>query len=315
MKLIKHIVLAFAAFAALCGYSCSTTSGGADAAMRHLADTLENVAAQYPARIGVALITDRGDTVTVNNTDTYPLMSVFKLHQAVAACHRLDSLGISLDSLVRINSTQLNPSTWSPMLKDHPEAVIELSVRDMMRYTLVSSDNNASNYMFDSIMGIASVDSFIATVIPRESFRLAVTEDAMWHDHDLCYDNHSSPLGVALLVNRLFSDSIVSPLSRGFICDAMSRCVTGNDRIAAPLAGKDGVTVAHKTGSGFRDTAGILAAHNDAAYITLPDGRHYTLVVLVRDFNGSERQASAAIARISAIVYEAVVSIYSGQKS
>lgn len=307
MKWILSVVTAFFAV----GISaCATGAGSGRGSLPDgFADTLESIVSQYPGEIGVALLTDCGDTVTVNNVDKYPLMSVFKLHQSIATCYRLDSRGTSLDSVVNICVGTLNPDTWSPMLKDHAGAVIELSLGGLMRYALIKSDNNASNYLFDTVMGVAPVDSFIATVIPRDCFRLSVTEDAMWRDHSRCYDNHSSPLGVALLIDRLFSDSIVSEHSRNFICGAMAECVTGADRIAAPLAGKKGVTVAHKTGSGFRNADGNLSAHNDAAYVSLPDGRHYILVVLVKDFNGTESEAAAAIARVSAVVYDAVVSM------
>ena len=40
------------------------------------------------------------------------------------------------------------------------------------------------------------------------------------------------------------------------------------------------------------------------AFVSLPDGRHYTIAVLVKDFNGSEEEAARAIARISAAVYD-----------
>ena len=49
---------------------------------------------------------------------------------------------------------------------------------------------------------------------------------------------------------------------------------------------------------------GILLAHNDVGYVTLPDGRAYALAVLVKDFDGSEAEASAVIAKVSGIVYE-----------
>lgn len=61
---------------------------------------------------------------------------------------------------------------------------------------------------------------------------------------------------------------------------------------------------AHKTGSGFRNAAGELIAHNDVGYFRLPDGRDYSLAVFIRDFSGSEKEASAIIAGISRCVYD-----------
>ena len=176
-----------------------------------LKDSLTYIATKYPAEIGIALITDKGDTLTVNNEAKYPLMSVFKLHQAISLCNLFEQQSTSLDSIVCINSSRMNPETWSPMLTDHPDNQIVLPVRELLRYTLTQSDNNASNYMFESIQSVAETDSFVATIIPRESFRLKVTEAEMWANHARCYDNYSSPLGAALLINKLFTDTTICP--------------------------------------------------------------------------------------------------------
>ena len=286
-----------------CGVTGKKPSHDAGAATA-LQDSLQAVAVSYPGEIGIALITDRGDTVLVNNEDKYPLMSVFKLHQAISLCHLFDQRGTSLDSVVTLRRNELNPDTWSPMLKDHTGDELTMPVRELLVYTLTQSDNNASNWMFSNIEPVTATDSVVSTVIPRGSFRLEVTEADMWSDHSLCYRNHSSPLGAAELINRLFTDSILSPGAADFIRTTLRECKTGADRIAAPLKDLEEIVVAHKTGSGFRDSNGILTAHNDVAFVELPGNRHYALAVLVKDFNGSESDAAAAIARISAIVYD-----------
>lgn len=268
----------------------------------HLTDTISKIASSYPGEIGVALIINDTDTVTVNNRNIYPMMSVFKVHQALAICHDFDSKGISLDSILTIRRSDLDPHTWSPMLKEHTEPVISLPVRELLRYTLTQSDNNASNLMFKRLVGIPATDSYIATLIPRPSFRIAYTEEEMSADHSKAYDNSTSPLGAAILMNRLFTDSLISPEKQTFIMNTLKECLTGTDRIVAPLLGKEGVTVAHKTGSGYSQN-GILAAHNDVAYVTLPDGSRYTIAVFVKDFKGNETQAAQAIAHISSAIH------------
>lgn len=278
------------------------------AVLENLRDSLEKIAAEYPAEIGIALLTGDGDTLVVNNETKYPLMSVFKLHQALALCDLFEQRATSLDTVVEIPASRLNPDTWSPMLKDHPEKTIELPVRELLRYILMQSDNNASNYMFETLRSVAETDSFVATLIPRENFRLVVTEADMWSDHDRCYENCSSPLGAAMLIDRLYTDNTLCPVNRDFICTTLRECRTGTDRIVAPLADKKEVVVGHKTGSGFRNDDGVLSAHNDVAYITLPDGSHYSLAVLVKDFHGSEADAAKVIAGISATVYTALTS-------
>ena len=231
------------------------------------------------------------------------MMSVFKLHQALAVCHDLDRRGVSLDSVVTLRRDSLAPDTWSPMLKEHQEAEIKLPVGQLLCYTLTSSDNNASNYMFHHLVGVAATDSLIATMIPRDVFRIVYSEDEMQADHDKAYSNYTSPLGAAMLIDRVFTDSLVSREKQAHIKTSLAECITGADRIVAPLLGRHGVSVAHKTGSGYVNERGELVAHNDVAYICLPNGVSYSLAVFVKDFKGSEAQASESVARISDAVY------------
>ncbi len=268
-----------------------------------LTDTLSKITSDYPGEIGVAVIIDNADTVAVNNKSIYAMMSVFKVHQALALCNDFDRKGLFLDSLIAMQRDKLDPDTWSPMLKDHREAEFALPVKELLRYTLIQSDNNASNLMFNRLADVARTDSFIATLIPRQSFKIAYTEEEMSADHAKAYSNRTSPLGAATLMNRLFTDSLISKGKQSFIMETLEQCSTGKDRIVAPLLDKEGVVVAHKTGSGYTNEAGILAAHNDVAFIRLPNGKHYALAVFVKDFKGSEEEAAKAIARISAAVY------------
>ena len=308
---MKHFLylaaIGIIAFFSACSHTGSkqqeTISNERESALKTLGDSLHAITEKYPGEIGIAILTDTGDTITTNNAGKYPLMSVFKLHQAISLCHLFEENDISLDSIVNINRDQLNPDTWSPMLKDYSQNTISISVRDLLRYTLMQSDNNASNYLFENIESVNDADKFIATLIPRDSFKLKVTEAQMWDNHALCYENYSSPLGAALLINRLFTDRIIGKGNRDFICTTLKECKTGMDRIVAPLKDKTGVTIAHKTGSGFKDDNGVLSAHNDVGFIELHDDRHYTLAVLVKDFKENETEAAKSIADISATVY------------
>ncbi len=105
-----------------------------------LADSISQIVSACPGEIGVALIINNTDTVMVNNKSIYPMMSVFKVHQALALCNDFDKKGITLDTLVIINREKLDPNTWSPMMKDYSASVISLTVRDLLRYTLIQSD-------------------------------------------------------------------------------------------------------------------------------------------------------------------------------
>lgn len=313
---MKKYIYRFVAGAAICAL-CACVGPAKTAEMEEdrkgksicdagLRDTIASIVAEYPAEIGVALITDSGDTLTVADKPVYPMMSVFKLHQAVAVCEVLDSKGISLDSVIAFNRAGLDPATWSLMLKEYHEEQMHMSVGDLLRYALMQSDNNASNLLFERIVPAGQTDSIIARIIPRGSFRIAFTEGEMSLDHSRAYANVTSPLGAAILIDRLYADSLISSGKQQFIREALQNCKTGVDRISAPLAAEPGVVVGHKTGSGYVRDDGVLVAHNDVAHIILPSGRSYSLAVLVKDIKGDGAMASEAIARISEVVYQMI---------
>ncbi|MBD5370387.1 MAG: serine hydrolase [Bacteroides sp.] len=302
-KLSLSIFLPVCFIAAGCA---SSGNGGSDSAggLAVLESSLRKIADNVPGEVGIALITDRGDTLLIDNEDKYPLMSVFKLHQAIALCKEYGMTRQSIDSVISVPRKNLNPDTWSPMLKDYPEDTIRISIRDMLVYTLTKSDNNASNYLFHNIQPVEEVDQYIATVVPRDGFSIAVTEEQMYTDHSLLYENHTSPLSATLLMDRLYADTVAAGAEyTDFIRETLRMCITGNDRIMAPLDSVPGITVGHKTGSGFRTPDGVLTAHNDVGYVMFPDGRHYTLAIFIKDFRGSESEASGIMAEISAAVY------------
>lgn len=306
---MKYQVAIFMTALILAGVlSCSGTGnyGSERTGAEKLKDSLEKITEDYSGEIGIALLTDNGDTVVVNNENKYPLMSVFKLHQAVSLCHKFEKQNKSIDSVVNICRNTLNSNTWSPMLKDYSGDTISVPVSELLSYTLMQSDNNASNYLFENIEAVAEVNRFISTIVPGDSFSLQFSEAEMGRDHSRCYGNRTSPLAAAILMHKVFTDSILNNGNTEFIRSKLRECQTGTDRIVAPLSGIGGISIGHKTGSGYRDGRGRLAAHNDVAFVVLPGGRYYTLAVFIKDFAGSEPEASAAIARISAAVYSYV---------
>lgn len=297
--------LLLTAVAAILLTACRQSTGVSSDYKAELKKELTAIADSAKGEIGIALIYD-GDTLTVNNDAIYPMMSVFKLHQAVALCRMFEENGTSLDSVMTLRRSELDPDTWSPMLKDHTGEEISLPMRRLLEYTLIESDNNASNEMFVRLMPPAACDSVIAGIIPSGSFEIRFNEAEMQADHSQAYSNRTSPLGAAILIDRVFTDTLVGKDYQDFIKSALMRCQTGPDKISAALSEREGITIGHKTGSGYRDDNGRLAASNDVAFITLPDGRHYSLAVFVKDFDGTDAEAAATIARISEAVIKAL---------
>lgn len=303
---MKHLLLntLLSALLTICFASCSKKQSNQS---RHDAESLRleiaDAVNKAPGRIGVAIITPDSDTITVGNQADYPMMSLLKMHQAIAVAKKLDAQGQSLDSTIRIARASLDLNTWSPMLKEHQRDTIDISLRNLMAYAVEQSDNNASNILFERIVSVAQTDSMIRNAIGRSDFRIAYSEAQMSRDHSLSVCNASSPLACAVLLDRIFTDSLASPEKQSDIRKMLGNCATGADRIKASLPSDPDIRLAHKTGSGYRNSSGLLMAHNDVGRITLPSGRTYTIAVLVTDFPESEAQASNLITSIASIAY------------
>lgn len=257
------------------------------------------------AEIGIAAIIDGKDTITVNNDIHYPLMSVFKFHQALALADYMGKQKQSLETRLPIKKSDLTPDTYSPLRDKYPQGGIEMSIADLLRYTLQQSDNNACDILFNYQGGPDAVNKYIHSLGIREC-AIVGTETAMHEDLNLCYENWTTPLAAAELVEIFCKKPLFPKVYKDFIFQTMVECQTGQDRLVAPLLDKK-VTVGHKTGTGDLNAKGQQIGCNDIGFVLLPGGRTYSIAVFVKDSEENNQANSKIIADISRIVYEYVM--------
>ncbi len=269
-----------------------------------LAVQLENAIQGKKAEIGIAVIVDGKDTITVNNNAHYPLMSVFKFHQALALADYMNQRNIPLDTPLHIEASDLKPNTYSPLRDKHPQGNIDMSIADLLKYTLQQSDNNACDILFNYQGGPESTNKYIHS-LGIDSCSIAFTENDMHEDMNRCYLNWSTPLAAAQLLEVFLHQPLFGKTYKDFIYQTMTECKTGADRLFAPLSGKN-VIIGHKTGTGDKNTKGQLTAINDIGFVILPNKHTYNIAVFVKDSEESPKASSEIIAKISWIVYEYV---------
>lgn len=257
------------------------------------------------AEIGIAVIIDGKDTVTVNNDIHYPLMSVFKFHQALALADYMGKKKQSLDTRLPIKKSDLKPDTYSPLRDKYPQGGIEMSIADLLRYTLQQSDNNACDILFNYQGGPEAVNRYIHSLGVQECV-IVGTETAMHEDLNLCYQNWTTPLAAAELLEIFRKKPLFAKVYKDFIYQTMVESQTGKDRLVAPLLDKK-VTVGHKTGTGDLNAKGQQIGCNDIGFVLLPDGRIYSIAVFVKDSEENSQANSQIIADISRIVYKYVI--------
>lgn len=269
--------------------------------MDKLRNSITEIIGDKDATVGVALIVDGKDTLTINNEFHYPTQSVYKFHLALAALDYLDKNNLTLDHQLFVNKSDLLLNTYSPLRDDYSEGDIYVSVADIIKYTVSKSDNNGCDMLFRFIGGTDKADRYIRSLGVTD-FAIAATEEEMHGSWEVQYTNWSTPYTAVQVLEKFRTGNILPDSLNQFLWKAMVETSTGANKIKALLP--DDVLVAHKTGSSYRNSDGLNAAENDIAIIQLPDGRYYSLVVFVADSMESSADNCKIIADISKAVYD-----------
>lgn len=169
--------------------------------------------------MGVAIIADGKDTVTIENNRRYPLMSVFKLHQALAVGDYCKRHQLSFDTLLTVDSTDLQPNTYSPLRDRYPHGG-KFSLKQLMEYTLHLSDNNACDILFKFTGGPAVTDRYIRS-LGINDFSIQYTEDDMHQDLNLAMKTGAlrwlPQKSSRLCLPGLYLTSLIRNLSRNLL--------------------------------------------------------------------------------------------------
>ena len=261
------------------------------------------------AEVGIAVIIDGKDTIALNNETRYPTMSVYKFHQALALADYMEQRNLPFETTLAITQSDLKPDTYSPLRDQYPNGGINMSVAELLKYTLQQSDNNACDILFRYQGGTGAVNRYIHSLGITDCL-ISATEEEMHQDLERCYQNWTTPVAAAGLVDLFLRKPLFGAAYKDFIYQTMVECQTGKDRLPAPLTDK-GVIIGHKTGTGGLNAQGQLIGTNDIGFILLPNGHRYSIAVLIKDSEENPQATSSLIGEISRIVYEYVLKLTS----
>ena len=253
------------------------------------------------ALVGVAVLTDKNElAVLYNDSVHFPLLSVFKYHVALAVLHKMDRENIALDSISLVKASRLLPDTYSPLKKKYPVGNVQISLRDLLKYSISLSDNNACDILIGFAGGIGEVHNYIKR-LDISDFNLS--EETMHLCPEHARRNWSTPSAMVRLLKTVDERALFGTEYKDFLWQTMVETSTGTNKIKGLLPAD--VIVGHKTGSSDRNRQGRKMADNDAGVVLLPDGRKYYLAVFVADSYETDEANADIIAQISRMVYEA----------
>lgn len=258
------------------------------------------------ARIGVAVIINGTDTVSVNGKRDFPMLSVYKFPQAVAVADYCNKHNISLGDTIKISVDDLKPDTWSPMRDKYGRRDIALPLSEVLAYSVQQSDNNACDVLFRLMGGTQVADSLMKS-LGYEEIHILNTEAEMHQDTYLCYANRATPLQMAALFDRFYRQDMrhETPILEA-IGDMMIQCRTGMNRLPLPLMPTNAM-IGHKTGTGDVNSQGRIIGVNDAGYVFLPNKQGYAIAVFVADSGYDTSMTEKIISDISEIVFRSLM--------
>lgn len=267
---------------------------------------LQEYIQEKDARIGVAVIINGKDTVSINGKRDFPMMSVMKFPLALTVAHLVNANGMSMNDTVTFSENALKEDTYSPMLKKYGKRRNSMTVKELLGWSLVESDNNAADILLNRVGGISGATSIMRQMDISDDIVIGASEEDMHRDPYLSYLNRTTPLAMAQLFDRFYIEMRNASQSYSEISVMLEQCCTGLDRLAVPLLPTN-ATIGHKTGTGFPTPDGRISAVNDCGNVKLPDGTRYSIAVFVADSGYDMAATSAIIAEISNIVWKSLI--------
>jgi beta-lactamase class A len=263
---------------------------------------IEQIIKSSAGAVGVAIAGLEDDfSLSINNNKRFPMQSVYKFPLALAVLGRVDKGRLSLDQKIPVTKSDLRPATWSPLREVYPNGG-DIPLSELLRYTVSQSDNNGCDILFRLLGGTKPVDTYVRKNLAVNEMRIVATEEEMSKDERVQFTNWSKPSAMRRLLVDAYRGKYLSKSSNDFLWKIMTETSTGTNRIKGLLPA--GTTVAHKTGTSGTNDKGVAAATNDAGIVTLPDGRHYAIVVFVANSTDDEKKREGVIAQIAKVMWD-----------
>ncbi|MCM8730419.1 class A beta-lactamase [Hephaestia sp. GCM10023244] len=302
------------------------------AAPQPLVAAIEAIGTQFDGKVGIAVQSiNQGWTVSSNGEVKLPQQSVSKLWVAITMLDLRDQGRLTLDDPVTVTKADLT-LFHQPIAGLVGDNGYRTTVRDLQYRAITSSDNTANDRLLSYVGGPEAVRAMIARKQlgairfgPGERLLQSHTAGLTWQQRyslagafqqaraalspatrAAAFDAYvadpidgASANAIVDALARLVKGELLSPSSTQWLIKTMSETRTGAARLRASLPG--GWSIAHKTGTG-QDFGRRTAGFNDVGVLTAPDGRRYTVAVMIGDTSRPVRERQQLIQSVARAV-------------
>jgi beta-lactamase class A len=279
----------------------------------YISSRIDTLGSSFDGRVGIAVRSvDEGWETGWKDHELYPQQSVSKLWVSITALDAVDRGRVRLGdrvTLTRADLTLFHQPIADEVLKDGSYTT---TLDDLLTRAITTSDNTANDRLMRAVGGPQAVRSMIARK-GLGAIRFANGERSMqskiagltWsQDYSVRgrffevrdalpiktrsaafnryiadpYDG-AAPSAIVGALAALKRGELLSPGSTAKLLDVMSHTHTGPNRLKGGL--EPGWTLCHKTGTG-QELGGVQAGYNDIGILTAPDGKSYTVAVMIK---------------------------------
>lgn len=268
--------------------------------MDELRQELNQIIATKNATVGISVkVIEDKDTLSMNGNKLIPMMSVFKFHIALAVLNEVDKGKLALNQKIFIKKEDLQEDTWSPILEEFPNGNMDLTLDQLLRYTVSHSDNNGCDILLKLIGGTETVKKFINQQGIKD-FTIKVNEQEMRTWENL-YINTTTPIATTELMEKFYKGKILKKKSTNYLYQLMVECSRGITWMKAGLPA--GTELAHRTGISGTNDENLRVAMNDIGIIKLPNGKHLALAIYLKNITETRENSEKFIAYITRTVW------------
>ena len=249
-----------------------------------LLEELARIAAASKGTVGVAAIDiATGDVTAFNADERFKMASTFKVPVAVYALHLAQYGRLSLTEPIPVRREDMvEPGVLFEHFR-HPGVAI--SLLNAMELSVTTSDNGATDIIFQRVGGPAAVQAWltsrgytemnIGSRTLKETFTPGVAPQPV-NAEAASLDRTVTPREMARFLADLHRGQLIAAEGTTTILDIMGRTV--GDRLALYLP--PGTSVRHKTGTVL---GGESVSVNDVGYVTRPNGSVVVMAVFIKN--------------------------------
>jgi beta-lactamase class A len=283
------------------------------AAPIYIRDRVNQLGRTFNGRVGIAIRSvDDGWSTGWKADELYPQQSVSKLWVSMAALDAVDRGRIRLDDKVTLGSDDITLFHQPIAALIRKGGTYTTTLDDLMFKAITTSDNTCNDKLMRAVGGPDAVrdmiaakhlgsirfyngeralQSKIAGLIwspsysignafsdARDALPRAIRKAAFDRYIEDPYDG-AAPSAIVAALARLKRGELLSPESTRRLLWIMGNTKTGANRLKGGL--QPGWTLSHKTGTG-QEFGGSQAGYNDIGVLTAPDGKSYTVAVMIK---------------------------------